>query len=218
MSGRAGMLGRSCAGPTAPRAGGCLREEDEEGPREARSATPNRSNPMELMKVDPRALKENPDTHAPAEVDAAGRRAAAGDDQGRRHRPAARRRAGDRRRQRLCHRCRSSPREAGDRRRSRGDRRARRRGGRTTTAPCARWSRTSPAKRSIPSTSGARSNAWSRSAGPRRRSASRWRCRCARSGSCVCSRNVLPAMLDQMAKGDMPERAAAAHHRRRLAR
>jgi len=59
-SSRAGMLGRSCTGPTAPRAGGCLREEDEKG-----LAMPvrnlKRSVPMQLIKVDPRALVESPD-------------------------------------------------------------------------------------------------------------------------------------------------------------
>lgn len=57
---RAGMLGRSCTGPPAPQAGGCLREEDEKGPA-APVRTPKRSVPMQLIKVDPRALKENPD-------------------------------------------------------------------------------------------------------------------------------------------------------------
>ena len=42
-------------------AGGCLREEDEEGPARRGPRTPNRRNPMQLIKIDPRALNENPD-------------------------------------------------------------------------------------------------------------------------------------------------------------
>src|SRR5690606_24522842 len=61
LIGPAGMLGRNCTGPPAPRTGGCLREEDEGGPARRRFDIPKGASLMEIKLVDPRSLVENPD-------------------------------------------------------------------------------------------------------------------------------------------------------------
>ena len=49
LSGRAGMLGRSCAGPSAPPSGRCLREEDGQGPATGRVRNPEQKLEMQVI-------------------------------------------------------------------------------------------------------------------------------------------------------------------------
>src|SRR6218665_1882919 len=57
------MLGRSCGSPAALRSGRCLQKKLRTR-RAGRAPVRNlqtRTNPMQIIKLDPRALKENPD-------------------------------------------------------------------------------------------------------------------------------------------------------------